>query len=438
MGSENSDWKDNDIEFLQEQIKKRPLNRKRMMRRMIIVAVMAAVFGSVACLFFLLLEPIFNRMLYPEEAVTGVSYPEETETEEVTPEEMIVNEEEKAATEEQERIRQEVERLLRDKEQGAEAAERIYGSLRQMAAQARYFLVDVSEISSDTDWFNDPYETRGVVSGMIIAKAESEVQVLVYSPGISDAETIQVTFYDGSSIEASIRSQDRVSGLAVLSASLDYLDSDIKEQISAAELGSSAPSTLTGQLVIAVGRPTGTGGSISYGAVSSASANLGAVDSGLMQITTDIYGSKQASGFLLNPGGQVVGILDPYHGRQDLPNLLCAIGISESKQLIEKLSSGGKKAYLGVQCTDVPNDIRERLSIPEGVYLSEVVDDSPAMNAGLQKGDVITRMGEEEVHFSTALSRILLERDAGTELPITLMRPNGEEYTEMEITVTLE
>ena len=434
----DKEQQDADIGFLQEEIKKRPLNRKKMMRRMTLVAVMAAIFGAVACLFFLLLEPIFNRILYPQEAVTGVSYPEETETEELTPEEMIVNEEEKAATEEQERIRMEVERFLRDKEQGAEAAERIYGSLRQVAAEARYFLVDVSEISSDTDWFNDPYETRGVVSGMIIAKAESEIQVLVYSPGIGDAETIQVTFYDGSSVEASIRSQDRVSGLAVLSVSLDNLDATVKEQIRAADLGSSAPSTLTGQLVLAVGRPIGTGGSISYGAVSSASANLGTVDSGLMQITTDIYGSRQASGFLLNPGGQVVGILDPYHGRQDLPDLLCAIGISESKQLIEKLSSGGKKAYLGVQCTDVPDDVRERLGIPEGVYLSDVVDDSPAMNAGLQKGDVITGMGDEEVRYSTVLSRVLLEKDAGTELPITLMRPSGDGYTEMEITVTLE
>ena len=428
---------DSNIGFMQEEIKKRPLNRKKIMQRMTMIAVMAAVFDTVACLFFLLLEPIFNRMLYPEEAVTGVSYPEETETEELTPEEMINNEEEKAATEEQERIREEVERLLRDKEQGAEAAERIYSSLRQVAADARYFLVDVSEISSDTDWFNDPYETRGTVSGMIIAKADMEIQVLVHSPGIENAEKIQVTFFDGSSVEASIHSRDRVSGLTVLKARLEYLDADTREQIRAADLGSSAPSTLTGQLVIAVGRPTGTS-SISYGAVSSAASNLGIIDSGLMQITTDIYGSKQASGFLLDPGGLVVGIIDPNHSRPDLPNLLCAIGISESKQLIEKLSSGGKKAYLGVQCTDVPDDVRERIGIPEGVYLSEVADDSPAMNAGLQKGDVITHMGDEEVRYSTVLSRILLESDPGTELSVRLMRPSGEEYTEMEIAVTLE
>ena len=121
-----------------------------------------------------------------------------------------------------------------------------------------------------------------------------------------------------------------------------------------------------------------------------------------------------------------------------MPNILCAIGITETKQLIEKLSAGSKKAYLGVQCTDVPGDVRSRMNIPDGVYLSGVADDSPAMNAGLQKGDVITNMGEEEVHYSAAISRILLENEAGSEISITLLRPSGDGYTEMELNVTLE
>ena len=437
-GFSNPEGQDPKIEFVQEEIKKRPLNRKKMMRRMMMIAIMAAVFGAVACLFFLLLEPIFTRMLYPEEAVIGVTYPEETETEELTPEEMIVNEEEKEATEEQERIRAEVERILQEKTSGQEAVRSLMNTLRSEALGSRYFLVDVSEITSDTDWFNDPYETRGTVSGMIIAKTDSEVQVLVYSPEIESAQTIQITFFDGTSVEASIHGQDRVSGLAVLSADIEDMNSGSKDQIQVAELGSSAQSTLTGQIVIAVGRPTGTSGSIAYGAVTSASANLGILDSGLMQITTDIVGSKQGSGVLLNPEGLVVGILDTRHGRSDLPNLLCAIGITEAKQVIEKLSAGGKKAYLGVQCTDVPEDVRQRMDMPEGVYLTEVAEGSPAMNAGLQKGDIIISMNGEDVHYSATLSRILLEVEAGTEIEIALMRPSGEDYTEMELTVVLE
>ena len=269
---------DSDIGFLQEEIKKRPRNRKKMMRQMMMIAIMAAVFGSVACLFFLLLEPVFTKMIYPEEAVTGVTYPEETEIEELTPEEMIVNEEEKAATEEQERIREEVEKILQDREQGAEAIRGMVGSLRSTAGEARAFLVDVSAISSDTDWFNDPYETRGTVTGIVIAKTDSEVQVLVYAPEIDSAQSIQVTFADGASVEASIRARDRVSGLAVLSAAIENLDSESKDQIQVAEVGTSTQSALAGQLVIAVGRPTGTNGSISYGAVTSASTNLDILD----------------------------------------------------------------------------------------------------------------------------------------------------------------
>lgn len=429
---------DSDIGFLQEEIKKRPRNKKKMMRQMMNIAIMAAVFGAVACLFFLLLEPIFTRMIYPEESVTGVTYPEETETEEVTPEEMLVNEEEKAATEEQERIREEVERVLRDKDRGARAFENLYGALRSVAMDSLYFLVDVSEISSDTDWFNDPYETRGTVSGIIIAKTDSEAQILVYSPGINSAQTIQVTFYEGSSVEGSIRSYDRVSGIAVLSVGLDGVNSETKEKLRTAELGSSSPSMVLGRPVIAVGRPTGNSDSIIYGTVTSEAANIPMQDSGYVQLTTDIYSSRNASGVLIGPGGLVIGIIDSVHGRPDMPNILCAIGITETKQLIEKLSAGGKKAYLGVQCTDVPNDVRSRMNIPDGVYLSEVADDSPAMNAGLQKGDIITGMGEEEVNFSAAISRILLENEAGSEITITLLRPSGEDYTEMELNVTLE
>ena len=184
--------------------------------------------------------------------MTGVTYPEETETEELTPEEMLVNEEEKAATEEQERIRQEVERILRDKDRGARAYENLYGALRSVAMDSLYYLVDVSEISSDTDWFNDPYETRGTVSGIIIAKTDSEAQLLVYSPGINAAQTIQVTFYDSSSVEGAIRSYDRVSGFAVLSVSLEGMSPESKEKLRTANLGSSSPSVVLGRPVIAV------------------------------------------------------------------------------------------------------------------------------------------------------------------------------------------
>ena len=52
--------------------------------------------------------------------------------------------------------------------------------------------------------------------------------------------------------------------------------------------------------------------------------------------------------------------------------------------------------------------------------------------------DIITVMDGEDVHYSITLSRVLIENEAGTEISITLERPSGDGYTEMDLTVTLE
>lgn len=56
-----------DFEFLQEKIKERPIDKKKLLRRTIITASLAVLFGVLACLSFLLLEPVLNNWLYPEE-----------------------------------------------------------------------------------------------------------------------------------------------------------------------------------------------------------------------------------------------------------------------------------------------------------------------------------------------------------------------------------
>ena len=77
----------NDFEFLQEKIKERPINKKRLLKRTIITASMAVLFGLLACLSFLLLEPVLNNWLYPEEEPEVVTFPQEQN--EMLPEDML-------------------------------------------------------------------------------------------------------------------------------------------------------------------------------------------------------------------------------------------------------------------------------------------------------------------------------------------------------------
>ena len=77
----------NDFEFLQEKIKERPVNKRRLLKRTIITASMAVLFGLLACLSFLLLEPVLNNWLYPEEEPEVVTFPQEQN--EMLPEDML-------------------------------------------------------------------------------------------------------------------------------------------------------------------------------------------------------------------------------------------------------------------------------------------------------------------------------------------------------------
>ena len=57
----------NDINFIKEKVKERPINRRKLLRRTVITASMAVIFGLIACFTFLVLEPVFTNWLYPEE-----------------------------------------------------------------------------------------------------------------------------------------------------------------------------------------------------------------------------------------------------------------------------------------------------------------------------------------------------------------------------------
>ena len=82
-----------DIEFIKEKVKERPLNRKKLMRRTLLTASMAVIFGLIACFTFLVLEPVFSNLLYPEEEPRQVELREENIAEEIGPEDMLLEEE---------------------------------------------------------------------------------------------------------------------------------------------------------------------------------------------------------------------------------------------------------------------------------------------------------------------------------------------------------
>ena len=425
------------VDFMHEEIKKRPMNRRKFLRMARETMAVAVLFGVVSCLVFAILLPIVNNVLNPDgNTMQTVTLPEEKPSEELTPEDMVENERKKEASEERQKISEELDSLLDEKIIGVEQYKRITMSLQKLAEDNAGMIAAVSGITSDTDWFDDAYENRDTAAGLVTKKTDKDIFILVQSRRIEDAHRILVTFQDGTEAEAHIAGSDNITGLSVLSVPTASVPVGNRLQIKEAVLGSSIKSLITGAPVIAIGSPTGTLGSVIYGNVTSADENLELLDNDLCRLSTDIYGSNDATGFLINLDGAVVGMIDMRYRNSNIPNMLCAVGISELRPIIRRMESGSTKAFLGVSGIDVTKEISETNNIPVGVWVTHIEEDSPAMAAGIQKGDVITGFGKNDIFHMAGLIVQLEETEPGQNVNLRIMRRNGESFEEIKVNVT--
>ncbi len=424
--------------FMREKIKQKPVNKRKLLRRTVITAVMAVVFGLVACFTFLVLEPVISNRLYPEEEPKEVAFPEETVTEEMKPEDMLVKEEDEEAPEPVDLemvVDEQIEELLSQVEFGLEEYQGIYDELRKLTQEAGRAVVTVAGVTSDVDWFNNTYENVASASGVIVANNKKAMLILVSAGTLNGADSIEVTFCDQHQVEAQLVQKDDDIGLAILSVPLYSISKETMEAISIAQLGSSNSINLPGTPVAALGSPLGTAGSISYGVVTSAGTAIDLPDAAYKRITTDIYGSRNATGVLINLQGYVIGIIDNVNTSNDMGNLLTAYGITELKRTIEQMSNNKERAYLGVHGADVPKEIVEdaQIGTPAGAYIREIEIDSPAMAAGIQSGDIVVHAGDVEITNYSELLGVLYTSKPEDVLEFTLMRQGHE----MRVEVTL-
>ena len=111
-----------------------------------------------------------------------------------------------------------------------------------------------------------------------------------------------------------------------------------------------------------------------------------------------------------------------------------ALAVSQLKPLIETLSNAETIQYLGVRGQDISESVSESMQVPEGVYVESVEEDSPAMKAGLQSGDVIQELDGEEAKTMQQYSTLLQNCKEGQKIRLTLMRSKGAEgYAQMTV-----
>lgn len=448
-----------DTDFMKEKIKSRPINRKRLLRRTLITSAMAVLFGGIACVVFLALEPLISRYMNPEPEPAVVTFPEEPQADEMNPADMVEDDSEFASnaaseaavaaasaaavvvSENQDTVNEQItsgiDEVLSDPDRQMTQYESEYAMLKEIADEASYAIVTVAGITQSTDVFNDPYETGGSASGVIIADNGQQLLVLVPYNTLRNAESIEVTFpaADLPAVNAEIVAVDYLTGIAVIGiAHADLPANDNHAVYTIASLGSSSATDLTGVPVIAIGSPAGTPGSMMHGTVTADDVPTELADADYRRMTTDMNGSSASTGALISLRGQVLGIISP---AASSGNVLTATGISGIKPLIARLSNGKEKAYAGIFGADVTEAIAAEQEMPTGCYVRRTAMNSPAMQAGVRSGDVITAWDDDPVAGWNDLAGRIGAADPEDEIELTLARSDGTTWNELTVTLTL-
>lgn len=417
--------KDKDkYEFINEKIKEKPVNKKRILTRVGLTILLAIIFGIIASLVFTVSQPVIEDALHPKEDPQITIPKDEPETETET-EEQESETAESEATEEPQVI---YESLTLDDYQT------LQNEMYAIGKEANRSIVAVTGVKSNTDWFNNAYESKGQGSGIIIADNGQEMLILTEKKVISGAQSVYVTFVNDFSVEASIKKYDGNTGITVLSVPISKIDESTMKAVSVAVLGNSF-AVNQGTLALAVGSPLGANYSILTGNITSTAYSVSTIDANYAIFTTDIVGSKSGSGVLINLQGEVIGLVTQGFSNDAQQNTLTAIAISELKPVIEMLSNNKDIPYIGLEITTVTNMIAKENDIPKGVYIREVKMDSPAMAAGLQSGDIITEIDKDPVVSVDGYETKLLSLEPDETVEVVVQRQGSNGYKEIRCQV---
>lgn len=292
--------------------------------------------------------------------------------------------------------------------------------------------------------FSQNAEAAG--SGIVVGKNDTELLVVTNYHVIEDAERLTVTFIDNTEAEAQLKGTDASMDLAVLAVSLDDLSQETLAQVEIIELGDSDKLNL-GEPVIAIGNALGYGQSVTTGIVSALNREVELENgmSGTFIQTDAAINPGNSGGALLNLNGEVIGINSNKIGGDVIEGMGYAIPISAAEPIITELMlketklkvSEDEVGYIGIQPATVTADIAQMYGMPQGVYISQIIEGAPADLAGLVKGDIITSIDGTTITSYEDLQEEMQYHAVGTTVEIIIQRNTVEGYQELTFNVTL-
>lgn len=265
---------------------------------------------------------------------------------------------------------------------------------------------------------------RGTGSGFIIS---ADGRLLTNAHVVEGASSVKVTLKDGQVFEGRVMGVDEMTDVAVVKIEADELP--------AVTLGQ-AETLQPGEWAIAIGNPLGLDNTVTVGIISAlgrSSSEVGVPDKRVRFIQTDAaINPGNSGGPLLNARGEVIGINTAI--RADAQGLGFAIPIETAQRIARQLFDKGKAEhpYLGIHMVTLTPDLRQELqqagdlkvkvTADRGVLVIRVAANSPAQRAGFQMGDVILKVGGEEVETAAEVQEKVEASQIGEVLAVEVAR----------------
>ncbi len=428
--------------FIQEQISSKRRSRKvRMLLSLLWTIILACVFALVAAVVFYLANPFIVKLLGDGTDKKTVEFPTLTPDDEgkatasgtptpsVTPTPTTSEPDKDDDKKETVYVTTHVQADIKD-------LTSIYADIREIAAGVDKAIVNIINVSSKVDELNENenYDVTRATTGIIVAN--NEVDILILATYDKLQGNIKLQLNDELSVKARIQDYDEDLNLAVLAVSLEDIPDTMKANLEAAKLGESYSLTV-GTPVIALGSPNGYVGSMELGIISSKDSSIYITDNKIDLFNTDINYNEKSDGVIINMSGEVIGIITSKLKDEQNQNVNTVIGISKIKKSIQSMVNQTERSYFGIKCGDLTEKGLKDEGLEYAICVTEVEGNSPALEGGLQSGDMIIAINDIPISSVAVFNNTITSLKPKDTIEVTIQRKIKDEPKEMKLSVVL-
>lgn len=419
--NDNGDMKNDEYSFIQEKIVPKAKNtKKKLVRYVCFTILLGVIFGGVSSL-------VFHGSSYFFSKCTNSEQKKRITLEKDNQELPIISEKPKTSVLPSESVEEikKIEDMDIYRAYDIKSYQKQYELMRSIADKFRYSMVTVSAIRNITGWFE--MENSEDSYGAVIRKEDDYIYILCNYDKIKDVQKIEVSFYNNEKVSATFVMYNKNTSIALLKIKSKAVSERTRGRIEGVKLGELFQSA-AGVPVLGLGQPDGTLGSMIIGYVTAPRINKYVVDGKLTIYHTNIMENAYAEGFFVNLSGEVVGFITHRYKEKSDQNIMSFLGAERLKGIIQGMLNEKEQAYLGIKVCEISSNNLRRLNVDYGVYITDVIANSPAFKKGLLVGDVITDIDGVSISSVAALMQKLSEKEPSDEIELQITRQTKVEY----------